>query len=123
MLDKWQKWTDTRQRPFVDIYGKDRLLTEAMVFIVTDSIATSIWPYAGFKLEPFSLAKGQTISMPYGLSIFEDPLNPRPPRRFIERSRTDIRLWREHQEGGHFPMLECTDTLADDIAAFARTLD
>jgi hypothetical protein len=31
----------------------------------------------------------------------------------------DIRLWREHDRGGHFPMLKQTDTLAADIVAFA----
>jgi hypothetical protein len=31
----------------------------------------------------------------------------------------DIRLWREHDRGGHFPMLEETETLAADITAFA----
>src|SRR5439155_8739127 len=44
MLDKWQKWTDTRKRPFETVYNRDLLLTEVMLFLVTDSIATSIWP-------------------------------------------------------------------------------
>jgi hypothetical protein len=28
-------------------------------------------------------------------------------------------LWREHDRGGHFPLLEQTDTLVADIVAFA----
>lgn len=75
------------------------------------------WPYAGFALEP-----GRNITVPYGVSTFPDPLNPRLPRRFVERSRTDLRFWRDHDRGGHLPMLEQTDALADDIRAFARTL-
>jgi pimeloyl-ACP methyl ester carboxylesterase len=120
MLDKWQKWTDTRKRRFEEIYGRERLLTEVMLYLVSDSIATSIWPYAGFATEPFGLKPGQKLSIPYGYSIFEDPLAPRPPRRFMERSRTNLRFWRDHNEGGHFPMLEVTDALAKDIVEFVR---
>ncbi len=119
MLDKWQKWTDTRERAFKDIYSRDRLLTEVMIFLVTDTVATSLWPYAGFALEPFGLEPGQTIDVPFGHSSYPDPLLPRTPRRFAERSRTNIKLWREHEKGGHFPMLEHTAELAGDIVAFA----
>jgi pimeloyl-ACP methyl ester carboxylesterase len=122
MLDKWQKWTDTRSRAFEDIYTRDQLLTEVMIYIVTDTVATSIWPYAGFALEPFGLKPGQTISVPFGYSSFPDPLLPRMPRRFVERSRTNIRFWREHATGGHFPMLEDTKVLAADVQEFAASL-
>jgi pimeloyl-ACP methyl ester carboxylesterase len=122
MLDKWQKWTDTRERPFGAIYDRDRLLTEVMLYLVTDTVATSIWPYAGFAGESLGLGPGQILSVPFAYSSFADPLLPRMPRRFIERSRSDIRLWREHENGGHFPMLEATDALASDIVAFADLL-
>lgn len=120
MLDKWQKWTDTHNKPFESIYGREPLLTEVMLFLVTESVATSIWPYAGFGLEPFGLEPGQTVNVPFGYSSFNDPLLPRIPRTFVERSRTDIRFWREHQNGGHFPMLEQTQALAADIVAFSE---
>lgn len=122
MLDKWQKWTDTRNTPFESIYDRDLLLTEVMLFLVTESVATSIWPYAGFALEPFGLEPDQTIKVPFGYSSFNDPLLPRIPRTFVERSRTDIRFWREHDNGGHFPMLEQTQALAGDIIGFSEKL-
>jgi pimeloyl-ACP methyl ester carboxylesterase len=122
MLDKWQKWSDTRTRRFEEIYSRDRLLMEVMLFLVTDTVATSIWPYAGFAAEPFGLAPGQYFQVPFGFSSFPDPLLPRMPRKFAARARRDIRLWREHTTGGHFPMLECTEDLARDIHDFAATL-
>jgi pimeloyl-ACP methyl ester carboxylesterase len=122
MLDKWQKWTDTHKKPFESIYDRDLLLTEVMLFLVTESVATSIWPYAGFALEPFGLEPSQTIKVPFGYSSFNDPLLPRIPRTFVERSRTDIRFWREHEDGGHFPMLEQTQALASDILGFSEKL-
>jgi microsomal epoxide hydrolase len=124
MLDKWQKWTDPQEGAFDTVYGRDRLLTEVMLFLVTDSIATSIWPYAGFATEPFSLEPGQKIAVPFGYSEFPDPLLVTPtPRHFVARSRTDIRMWRVHERGGHFPMLEQTDVLADDLRDFAEAVN
>ena len=52
MLDKWQKWTDTRKRPFETVCNRDLLLTEVMLFLVTDSIATSIWPRPALHRNP-----------------------------------------------------------------------
>jgi microsomal epoxide hydrolase len=123
MLDKWQKWTDVNERSFDEIYGRDHLLTEVMIFLVTDTVATSLWPYAGFAKEPFGLNPGQTIDVPFGYSSFPDPLMPRIPRRFAERSRTNMRFWREHGRGGHFPMLEAPDALCKDIVEFAGSLE
>jgi hypothetical protein len=62
------------------------------------------------------------LTVPFAYSSFADPLLPRMPRRFVERSRRDIRLWREHEQGGHFPMLEETEALAADVVAFADLL-
>jgi microsomal epoxide hydrolase len=122
MLDKWQKWTSGGPREFIKAYPRDQLLTEVMIYLVTDTVATSMWPYAGFSLEPFGLQPGQTLEAPFGYSSFDDPLLPRMPRRFIERSRPHIKLWREHEKGGHFPMLTATETLARDAIDFASQL-
>lgn len=122
MIDKWQKWTSGGPDAFVRSYSRDHLLTEVMIYLVTDTVATGIWPYAGFALEPFGLQPGQTLDQPFGYSSFDDPLLPRMPRRFIERSRPHIKLWREHAKGGHFPMLIATDILARDAIDFVSQL-
>jgi pimeloyl-ACP methyl ester carboxylesterase len=122
MLDKWQKWTAGGPSEFIKAYSCDHLLMEVMIYLVTDTVATGIWPYAGFAQEPFGLKPGQTLDPPFGYSSFNDPLLPRMPRRFIERSRPNIKLWREHAKGGHFPMLTATDILAADAIDFADTV-
>jgi microsomal epoxide hydrolase len=118
IFDKWQKWSDPT-RPFEQTYARDALLDEVMLYVATDSFATSIWPYAGFASEPFGLQPGQTVAVPAGYSIFDDPLLPRPPRSFAARSHPRILQWRDHPGGGHFPFLAAPDVLAADIRGFA----
>ena len=118
ILDTWQKWTDTRERRFEQVYGRDRLLSEVMLYLVTDSFASSIWPYAGFSLEPFSL-EGRTIDVPFGFAGSPDPLNAPPPREFAAHGRTRIVQWEIADQGGHFPFLEHPSRFVANIVSFA----
>jgi pimeloyl-ACP methyl ester carboxylesterase len=117
LLDKWQKWTNS-PRPFDALYGRDRLLTEVMLYLATDSLATSLWPYAGFAGEPFSL-NGRTIDVPFGFSGRADPLNAPPPRAFAAHGRTRIVQWDVAPTGGHFPFLEDPERFVADVRRFA----
>lgn len=119
LLDKWQKWTDTRMRSLEQIYGRDRLLTEVMLYLATGRFATSLWPYAGFAQEPFSIPQGRTIDVPVGFSAYPDPLNHPPPREFAAHSRTHIVQWEVAERGGHFPALEDPARFVDRFRAFA----
>ncbi|HEY1542808.1 MAG TPA: epoxide hydrolase [Xanthobacteraceae bacterium] len=122
LLDKWQRWTDTRERTLDQIYGRDRLLTEVMLYAATGRFATSIWPYAGFAQEPFSIAKGTTIDVPFGLSAYPDPLNHPPPREFAAHSRSHIVQWEVTERGGHFPALEDPARFVERFRAFAAVV-
>ncbi len=121
LLDKWQKWTDLRAGTPDRIYGRDRLLAEVMLYLVTDSLPTSIWSYAGFALEPFSL-DGRTIDVPFGFAGAPDPLNAPPPREFAAHGRTNIVQWEVADRGGHFPFLEQPDIFVRAVRDFARRI-
>ena len=73
----------------------------------------------GSPPNPFGLEPGQAIDVPTGFSWFDDPLLPKPPRGFVERSHTRVQ-WRDHAAGGHFPFLQATNQLAADIRDFGR---
>jgi pimeloyl-ACP methyl ester carboxylesterase len=93
-----------------------------MLYLVTDSFATSIWPYAGFALEPFSIPEGKTIDVPFGLSGHPDPLNEPPPREFAAHGRSQIVQWSVADTGGHFPFLEDPQQFVSSVREFARNL-
>lgn len=105
LLDKWQKWCDTRSVEVETLIGRDHLLTEIMLYVVTDTCATSTWIYPGFALEPSSVPSGGKITVPYGFTGYPDPLGALPPRHLVERVRNLV-SWEIKATGGHFPYLE-----------------
>lgn len=122
IAEKFYFWTDKRQRAFEEIVPMDHLLTEVMLYLVTDSFSTSIWPYAAFADEPFTIPAGRRIEVPYALAAFPDPLTPVPPRSLAARSRSRIVQWTEMPRGGHFPFLEEPQLFLEDVRKFGRLM-
>lgn len=120
ILEKYAAWTDLRERALEDVYSLDELITNVMVYLVTESFETSIWPYAGFALEPGSLPG--PIQVPVGVAAFPDPLSPVPPRSYCARSRPRIVHWTDFERGGHFPFQETPELYVADLRRFGRTV-
>ena len=126
IVEKFYYWTDKSRKSFEQIYSMDHLLTEVMVYLVTDSFHTSIRPYTAFRAlkdETPIIPQGRKITIPVGLAAFpNDALAPIPPRSLLERSRSNIVQWTQMPNGGHFPFYEEPKRFIDDIIAFGRKL-
>ena len=128
LVEKFQAWSDCDgdvERRF----SKDELLTNVMIYWVTETISSSIRVYyedgqTGAKLKP-----GQHIEVPAAVALFPKDLpnmksskqTVRPPRELAERSLR-IKRWTEMPRGGHFAALEEPELLAEDIRAFFHDL-
>lgn len=122
IVEKFYGWSDIRAG-FEEVYSKDQLLTNVMIYLVTKSFNTATWLYRGLfedgSGEP--VPPGARIERPVGIARFPVDLIPFPPRSQVERNMKVVR-WREFAEGGHFAALERPDDLVGDIRAFARGL-
>lgn len=102
--------------------GLNRVLTEVMVYLVSDSVASSIWFYQAFRQpggSPFF--PGGRITAPTAAYLPDrEFVNGRPPRAFAERFFNIVR-WTEVRQGAHFPFWETPETFASDITAFFKT--
>jgi pimeloyl-ACP methyl ester carboxylesterase len=121
LVDKWQKWTDTRSRGVEEIIGREHLLSEIMLYVVSESFPTSIWIYAGYAIEGTSIPKTLKMSVPYGYVGYPDPLGDCPPRHLVERVRNVI-SWEIKPTGGHFPYLEDPGGYVSGLRAFVDGL-
>lgn len=109
-------------------FSKDELLTNIMIYWVTETINSSIrgyydgmhWEAAG--AESWGEDTGQTAwqnPVPAGLALF--PADNPPPRETAERS-LNVQHWTEMPRGGHFAALEEPELLVEDLRAFFRRL-
>lgn len=123
IVEKFYFWSDQRERSFERIFTMDRLLDEAMMYLaVPGGFRTALWPYMAFQHEPPMLAPGERIMVPTHVQQWADPLHPKRPREFVERSAANIVRWSDMPRGGHFPFYEEPDAWRDDVLAFGRQL-
>ena len=122
IVEKFHGWSDTR-KGFENVYTKDQLLTNVMIYLVSRSFNTATWMYRGLA-EDFAgtpVPSGARIEKPVGIAAFPVDLIPFPPRSLVER-HVNVTHWTDFSEGGHFAALERPDDLVGDIRAFAKTL-
>lgn len=119
LVEKFRRWSDCDgdvERRFT----KDELLTNVMLYWVTETINSSFLPYyditqaraltwIGQKVKEW---KGST-SVPTALAMFPKDLSS-PPREWAERF-FNVARWTEMRSGGHFAALEEPEALVQDI--------
>jgi len=119
IIEKFRAWGDCDgdvERRF----SKDDLLTNIMIYWVTETINSSIrMYYENARISP-PLKAGQHIEVPAGVALFPKDI-VLPPREWAERSLR-IQRWTEMPRGGHFAALEEPELLVGDLRAFFRPL-
>jgi len=119
IIEKWRRWSDC-DGDLERVYTKDELLTNIMIYWVTNTIGSSLRLY----FESFGPLRGAPpsysgVAVPTGVAAFNE-VN-RPPRELCER-HFDIRRFTVMDRGGHFPAMENPDALIDEVRAFFRPL-
>jgi len=95
------------------------LLGTLTLYWATNSIATSLLPYAVAHRPPGKRPWGRDITVPVSFYLPPADIGGIPPRGFAER-QYDVARWSELPRGGHFAACEEPDLLAADVrAAFA----
>lgn len=120
ILERFHDWTDLRGRSLVEAFGRDRLITSIMLYVMTDTFATSTWIYTASEREKSKLLpKGRRIEVLTGYASWPDPRHPAPPRSLVERA-CNLVHWSEQPSGGHFPPTEEPEAFVADLRAWAR---
>ncbi len=119
IVEAFHAWSDRRERTFDELFTPDQLLTEVMLYLVTDAFPTSTWIYGAKRHGEMTLPPGRRVTVPTGLAAFPDPVFPMPPRQIAQRSH-DVVQYTEMAFGGHFPFYEAPDLLIDDLRKFGK---
>ena len=104
------------------VIGRDRLIDNLLLYILTDSFGTASWTYRGHSEEGTGLLPpGERIEVPTGVAAFPHEIVPFPPRRFVELAY-NVTHWTDMPAGGHFAAMEQPDLLLADIRKFGASL-
>jgi pimeloyl-ACP methyl ester carboxylesterase len=122
MVEKFRAWSDC-DGDVEKRFSKDELLTQVMIYWVTQTIYSSIRNYYKDLAMPQPLKPGQRIEVPAGFARFPKDLPPGVtiPRELAER-HSRIERWTQMPRGGHFAALEEPELLAQDMRAFFHSL-
>ncbi len=119
IVEKFRTWSDCGG-DVERCFSKDQLLTNVMIYWVTETINSSTRLYYEYRHNPWRLAPGTRVEAPTGVAAFPREIL-RAPRSWAERAY-NIRRWTEMPAGGHFAAMEQPAALAADIRAFFREL-
>jgi microsomal epoxide hydrolase len=115
IVEKFRTWSDCTgdvERRFT----KDQLLTNVMIYWVTESINSATRLYYESRHHPWRPDQNKRIETPTAAAIFPGEIL-KPPREWAEEA-FNIQRWTVMPRGGHFAAMEEPKLLADDIRAF-----
>ena len=118
ILDRFHSWSDSGDLD--GSFGKDDLLTNIMLYWVTQTIGSSMFTYYADGRSP-SLTAADHVDRPVGLALFPRDIGGIPPRRFAERT-LNVQGWTEMPRGGHFAALEEPELFIREVVTFFRGL-
>jgi pimeloyl-ACP methyl ester carboxylesterase len=119
IIEKFRTWSDCGG-DVERVFSRDELLTNVMLYWVTETIHSSARLYYESRQQPLSLSRGNRVEPPVAVALFPKEL-PSPPRSLAERGMNIVR-WTEMPKGGHFAAMEQPELLAEDVRAFFREL-
>ncbi|HEX9025385.1 MAG TPA: epoxide hydrolase [Clostridium sp.] len=116
IIEKFREWSDC-DGDLSQRFTKDELLTNIMIYWVTNTIGSSASIYYE---NTHSLPSMGHIDVPTGLALFPADILL-PPKEWTKRNLNITRLT-TMISGGHFTAMEEPELLAEEIRAFFRTL-
>ena len=123
ILEKFYSWSDIKNNKIDRVYSKDILLTNIMIYLITNTFNTASWIYFGRRKEGGRLFSKnfKKIKIPTAVAEFPKEMSEWPPKSYVKRI-FNLKRWTKMKRGGHFAALEQPDLLVNDIRSFARSI-
>jgi pimeloyl-ACP methyl ester carboxylesterase len=114
IVDKFNDWT---HGPMEEVVGRDRILTNVMLYWITGTAGSAARMY--YENMHAAPSWGRSPSKtPLAVAAFTEDVSI---RRYGEQANNIVR-WSDFDRGGHFAAMEAPDLLVQDVRAFFRSL-
>jgi epoxide hydrolase len=118
IVEKFYEWSDPAAKLPEDAVERDRLLTNVMLYWLTNTARATANSYYERFHDAAMWAPKERSTVPTGVAVFTSDISI---RHFAEKVHT-IAHWAEYERGGHFAALEAPDLLIADVREFFRAL-
>jgi len=119
IVEKFRSWSDCGG-DVESVFTRDELLTNVMIYWVTETIHSSARLYHESRQRPLSLSQTNRVVPPVAVALFPKEI-PVPPRALAERG-LNVARWTEMPRGDHFAAMEQPELLAKDLREFFRSV-
>ena len=119
IIEKFRMWSDCAGE-VESVFTRDELLTNIMIYWVTQTPASSARLYFESRQKPLSLSFSNRVEPPVAVAVFPKEI-VMPPKVLAERG-LNIARWTVMPKGGHFAAMEQPALLANDLREFFRPL-
>ncbi|NIL40142.1 epoxide hydrolase 1 [Salinispora arenicola] len=120
IVERFKDWTGAKDAP-EEVVDRDQMLTNAMIYWLTASAASSAQLYYesadGMRMAMSGVAP-PPVTVPVGVASYAHDI-ALPIRSLAEKAATRIVHWAEYDQGGHFPAMERPDEYVMDLRTFA----
>lgn len=117
IVEKFRTWSDCNGN-VENVYTKDELLTNIMIYWITQTINSSTRLY--YETMHHSKFNYERVAVPTGVALFAKDISI-PPRALAE-PYYNIQRWTTPEKGGHFAALEQPEVLIHELREFFRPL-
>jgi epoxide hydrolase len=118
IVEKLKVWSDSPNE-FDLPFTNDQVLTNIMLYLVTDTMGSSVWFYRGARDD---IGPTGRITVPTGYaSLPKEAVSFNPPKSLLARG-VNLVHYTEMPRGGHFAFWEEPDLMVDDVRKFFRPL-
>jgi pimeloyl-ACP methyl ester carboxylesterase len=115
ITEKFRTWSDCAG-DVESIFTRDQLLTNIMIYWVTQTAPSSARLYYESRQRPLRLSRSNRVEPPVAVAVFPKEI-AMPPRALAERG-LNIARWTVMPKGGHFAAMEQPELLAKDLQEF-----
>jgi pimeloyl-ACP methyl ester carboxylesterase len=118
IVEKLKGWSDSPDA-LEPIFTKDQVLTNVMLYLVTNTVGSSVWFYRGALDDPGRAGK---VAVPTGFASFpHEMLQLNPPQSVLARYYNLVH-YTKMPRGGHFAFWEQPQLMVADVRQFFHKL-
>ena len=123
ILEKFHGWSDLKNDNLLDTYNINDLITNVMIYLVTNSFNTASWIYYGRREEGGRImnTEGKRAEVPTACALLPKEFLSWPPKSYVDRLYNVV-SWNRFNTGGHFAAMEEPKLLVKDIISFIKAI-